>query len=163
MLLDSTVLSLRHDCRCHLVALVHPCSRCCVRLPESRHYHCCRRWRCDFVATCVGRGPVLASDNANHVVIGSGGLPPPPALPWVLAAAAQHRHCHRRQWCALPHASTGVRAVPGRRLPSGSATLSDEQKPPLQSKLCVPLHFNIWNPLHLDKNRRFRTYWYVPV
>ncbi len=21
----------------------------------------------------------------------------------------------------------------------------------------------IWNPLHLDKNRRFRTYWYVPV
>ncbi len=38
---------------------------------ESRHYLCCRRRRCDLVATCVGSGPVPASANANHVVIGS--------------------------------------------------------------------------------------------
>ncbi len=34
---------------------------CCQCGPaESRHYHCCRRRRCDFVATCV----VICTDSA---------------------------------------------------------------------------------------------------
>ncbi len=105
LLLDSTVC-----CQCGLA--------------ESRHYHCCRRRRCDsdFVATCVG--------------ICSGGLPgpppPPPPLPWASAAVAQPRHCCRRHGrCReLPPESTGVRAGPATppwRLPSGtdSDALSD--------------------------------------
>ena len=104
------------------------CTSAAAAVGVWRHYHCCQRRRFDSVATCVGRDPVLASANANHVVIGSGALPPPP-LPWASAAAAhwQPRHCRRRRWRDLPPASTGVLAGPGRRLPSGSATLSTEQ------------------------------------
>ena len=64
------------------------------------------------------------------VGVGGGGATTPAPL-----------QCRRRQWRDLPHASTGVRAGPGRRLPSGSATLSDEQSTPLQTNLCVQLHF----------------------
>ena len=89
---------------CQQKSLLLDSTVCCQCGPaESRHYHCCRRRRCDFVATCV--------------VICSGGLPvpvPPPLIAWASAASAQPRHCRRgrRRWRELPPASNGVRAGP---------------------------------------------------
>jgi hypothetical protein len=130
MLLDrnSTVLSLRF-CRFHLVGI---CGGETTTVTAAD------------VGNCVSRGPLL-----------------PPTMSLSAAAACLRRCTHgrrRRQrnptpaadsdvgGTTLQPASAGIWACPVRRMPNRTATFWAEHllqsKTHLQSKICVPLHFN---------------------
>ena len=101
-----------------------PCSRCCGRLPRSHD---------TTTAADVGGAnlwpPALAGVRSWPLLTPTTSSSPAVTAPlpsrWASGAPAPARR--RRLWRDLPHASTGVLAGRGRRLPSGLATLSDEQ------------------------------------